>query len=111
MYILTHLAEWALTLWTRSFQYFNIRSVWLVFILTIFFIKVPFLNANSADPDQTLRFVASDLGLDCLPLSLLWDAKINWVKKFRVVTQSHPKPVTSTLAVTENIIKYKEAII
>ena len=25
--------------------------------------------ADSADPDQTLRFVASDLGLHCLPFT------------------------------------------
>ena len=30
-------------------------------------------TANSVDPDQTPRYAASDLGLHCLPLSLLWD--------------------------------------
>ena len=29
--------------------------------------------------DQTSRFAASGLGLYCLPLSLLWDARHNWV--------------------------------
>ena len=33
-------------------------------------------NANSVDPDQTPRFAASDLGLHCLPVSLLWDARL-----------------------------------
>ena len=29
------------------------------------------LFANKGDPDQTPRSVASDLGLDCLPITLL----------------------------------------
>ena len=37
-------------------------------------IAIPLLNANSEDPDQTPRSAATDLGLHCLPLSLLWDA-------------------------------------
>ena len=28
-------------------------------------------NANSVDPDQAPRSAASDLGLNCLPMSLL----------------------------------------
>ena len=35
------------------------------------------LNANSVDPDQTLA--ASDLGLHCLTMSLLLDARLIWV--------------------------------
>ena len=38
------------------------------------------LNANSEDPDQTPRYAASDLGIHCLPMSLLWDARLKWVK-------------------------------
>ena len=41
--------------------------------------KYLYLNVNSADPDQTPRFVASDLGLHCLPMSLLWDARLKLV--------------------------------
>ena len=44
------------------------------------FVESPFFNANSVDPDQKPRSAASDLGLYCLPLSLLWDAKLKWVK-------------------------------
>ena len=29
---------------------------------------LPVTYANSADPDQTLRFAVSDLGLHCLPM-------------------------------------------
>ena len=39
------------------------------------------LNANSVDPDQTPRSAASDLGLHCLPMSYLWDAKHKWVNQ------------------------------
>ena len=38
------------------------------------FIRMHILHANSVDPDQTPRSVASDLGLHCLPMSLLWEA-------------------------------------
>ena len=40
------------------------------------FVAISELNANSVDPDQT----PSDLGLQCLPMSLLWEARLKWVK-------------------------------
>ena len=52
------------------------RSLWLVFI-SIMLYRISRANANSVDPNQTPRYVASDLGLYCLPLSLLWG--INWL--------------------------------
>ena len=36
-------------------------------------------NANSVDPDQVPHSAASDLGLHCLPVSLLRDARLKWV--------------------------------
>ena len=36
------------------------------------FIEVPVVNTNSVDPDQMPHSVASDLGLHCLPVTLLW---------------------------------------
>ena len=42
-------------------------------------------NANSVDPNQTPQnphFVASDLGLHGLPMSLLWDARHVYVYLF-----------------------------
>ena len=39
------------------------------------------VNANSAEPDQTPRSAASDLGLHCLSMSLLWDARLKWIKE------------------------------
>ena len=38
------------------------------------------LFANSGDPDQTLHSVASDLGLHCLPDTLLGVSRLQWVK-------------------------------
>ena len=43
---------------------------WLVFIITLLS-EISVNHANSVDPDQTPRFAASDLGLHCLPMSLL----------------------------------------
>ena len=40
-------------------------------ILSFFSIFVKILLANNVDPDQTPRYVASDLGLHCLPMTLL----------------------------------------
>ena len=37
------------------------------------FIEMHVFNANSVDHDQTPHIAASDLGLHCLPVALLWD--------------------------------------
>ena len=39
------------------------------------------LFANSGDSDQTLRSAASDLGLHCLTVTLLWVSRLQWVKE------------------------------
>ena len=36
--------------------------------------------ANSGDPDQTPRSAASDLGLRCLPITLLGASRLQWAK-------------------------------
>ena len=41
--------------------------------------EIPDLNANNVDPDQTPRSAASDQGLHCLPMSLLWHILVNMV--------------------------------
>ena len=43
------------------------------------FIEIPVSNANSVDSDQTPRSAASDVGLYCLQISLLRDARHTWV--------------------------------
>ena len=55
-------------------------GVWLFFIIVVF-VEISELNANSVDPDQTPHSAASDLDLHCLLMSLLWDARLIWVKK------------------------------
>ena len=37
------------------------------------------LFANNGDPDQTLHSAASDLGLHCLPVTLLGVSRLQWV--------------------------------
>ena len=37
------------------------------------------LFANSEDPDQTPHSAASDLGLHCLPITLLGVSRLQWV--------------------------------
>ena len=36
--------------------------------------------SNCEDPDQTPQFVVSDLGLHCLPMSHVKDARLIWIK-------------------------------
>ena len=49
---------------------FPIEGVKARLLLLLCFMEIPILNANSVDPDQTPRYVASELGLHCLPLGL-----------------------------------------
>ena len=62
---------------TLDWSISNRRDVCLVFILTMLY-KIPISHANSADPDQTSHSVASDLGLHCLSMSFLWNARRKW---------------------------------
>ena len=48
----------------------NTRGIWLVLLLP-YFMEI----ANSVDPDETQRSAASDLGLHCFPISLLWNTR------------------------------------
>ena len=40
------------------------------------------MNTNSVYPDQMPHSAASDLGLHCLPMSLLWDTRLKWVNNY-----------------------------
>ena len=53
------------------------KGVWLVIIMFCGFYFE--LNTIRVDPDQTLRFAASNLGLYYLPMSILWAARLKWV--------------------------------
>ena len=41
------------------------------------------LFANSEDPDQTPHSSASDMGLHCLPITLLGVSRLQWVKHLK----------------------------
>ena len=43
------------------------------------------LFANSGDPDQMLHSAVSDLGLHCLPITLLEVSTLQWVKFCQVI--------------------------
>ena len=62
------------------------------------------LNANSVDPDQTLRSAVSDLDLHCLPMLILWDDMHKGVKRsliaVRIYTHSK-RPVHNIPASTD----------
>ena len=45
------------------------------------------LFANSGDPGQTLRSVASDLDLHCLPITLLRVSRLQWVSLYHMTCQ------------------------
>ena len=49
---------------------------------TYFQRKMVKLFANSGDPDQTPLSAASDLGLHCLPITLLRVSRLQWAKEF-----------------------------
>ena len=61
------------------------------------------LNANSLNPDQTSRSAASDLGLYCLPMSLLWDARLKLVNIQSVlnITTVVPEQIVDTNETTQ----------
>ena len=40
--------------------------------------------------DQTLHSAASDLGLHCLPITLLWVSQLQWVKFFGFIVSGIP---------------------
>ena len=64
----------------------NNRGIWLVLLLP-YFIEIPECIANSVDPDQTPRSAASDLDLQCFPMSLLWDSRLKWIKEMMEIQQ------------------------
>ena len=54
------------------------------------------LFANSADPDQTPHYAASDLGLHGLPITRLGVARLKWVLFSGRVTGREPSIVSIT---------------
>ena len=50
-------------------------------LLSSCFVEISELNANSVDPDKKPHSAVSDLGLHCLPMTLLWDTGLKLVKQ------------------------------
>ena len=65
------------SLWTSLFP---IVKCLVIFLLLLHFIEIPVVNTNSVDPNQMLHSAASDLGLHCLPIALLEESKLKWIK-------------------------------
>ena len=64
--------------------------------------KMAKLFANSGDPDQTLHSAASDLGLQCLLITLLWVSQLQWVKcRLLLFKASRLKLIRSTTELQE----------
>ena len=61
----------------------------LSLLLLLCFTEIPVCDANSVDPDKMLHFVASDLDLHCLSMSLLWDARHKLVSDIYAIFFSH----------------------
>ena len=60
------------------------------------------LFANSGDPDQTPCSAASDLGLHCLPITLLRVSRLQWVKE----TKQKKKLKLSSAAVVVSTLRF-----
>ena len=57
--------------------------------------KMAKLFANSGDPDQMLHSAASDLGLHCLPVTLLWVSRLQWIRVCTSPSTTEPPVVHS----------------
>ena len=66
-YLIFNLDSSTVICWTSLLVIVGCRVYFVVFIL--YLMKI--LLANTADPDQTSHYVASDLSLHCLPMALL----------------------------------------
>ena len=64
----------------------NWKGVWLFLLLLLqCLIEIPVLRANSVDPSSNAAFrSATDQGLHCLPISLLWDTRHKWVNEWLI---------------------------
>ena len=58
--------------------HFPFKECLVYFSVASFIMEILVLNANSVDIDQTPHSTASDQGLHCLSMSLLWNARLKW---------------------------------
>ena len=61
--------------WTSPFVILGVSGHFVSFIL--FLMKNP---VSTVDLDRTPHYVVSDLGLHCLPMTLLWVSRFEWVE-------------------------------
>ena len=70
--------------------------------------KMAKLFANNGDPDQTPRSAASDLGLHCLPITLLRVSRLQWYKVCLQVNGLIPRDISANgkiwQGITENLL-------
>ena len=66
-----------LLLWTGPFPILGVSDLFLVLSIIT---EIPVFTAKSLDLDQMPRSAASELGLHCLPVSLIREARNKWVK-------------------------------
>ena len=82
------------------------------FLLISCFVEISILNANSVDPDQMPHSAASDLGLHCLPMSLLWDARLKWVNLFTFPQAIKPQQTKNKdLFLPSNLVTLQTSIL
>ena len=85
------------TIWRSPFLIERVSS-W--FCSLPCFVEISAFNANSVDPDQMPRSATvSDLGLHCLTMSLLWDARHKWVNMLIQLLRKANKLEVSTFYV------------
>ena len=60
--------------------HFLYKGCLVSFLLLSCSTEISELNANSVDHGQILHSEASYLSAHCLPMSLLWDVRLKWVK-------------------------------
>ena len=65
-----------LTLWSSPFLIERVSS-WSLLLQC--FVEIPVVNTNSVEPYKKPQTAATDLGKQCLPMLLLWDARHKWV--------------------------------
>ena len=82
---------------------FNFRYVRLWDLDIIRREKMAQLFANSGDPDQTPRSVASDLGLHCLRITLLRVSRLQWVNHSLLLHQNLTIPVLQLVDVSTKL--------
>ena len=68
--------------WNSPFPFLRLLDGIFIFLFKII---ITHFVSNSGDPDQTPRFVASDLGLHCLPM--------HWQQKGRLFISSFPASI------------------